>query len=184
MEEIEVPIETIQEEMHEHIQHHQKHNGGSSWLPRAALSSAFFAVFAAIASLLAGHHSNEAMIDQIQASDQWGYYQAKGIKSAILSTKVELLQEMGKAPNEKNLEKLESYKKDQEEANEKATEHEHESAHHLRVHQVFGRSVTFFQIAITVAAISVLTQRKKFWFGSIAFGLIGLFLFILGFLTH
>ncbi len=181
MEEIEVPIDTIQEEMHEHIQHggHGTHSG---WLAKAALSSAIFAVFAAIASLLAGHHSNEAMIEQIRSSDQWSYYQAKGIKAAVLASKVEMLEALGKTTSEKDAEKIEAYKKDQEEVKEKATEHEKESEFHLRVHQVFGRSVTLFQIAITIAAISVLTQRKKFWFGSIAFGLIGLFQFIMGML--
>ena len=40
---------------------------------------------------MAGHHSNEAMIEQIQASDHWGYYQAKGIKAAVLGTRISIL---------------------------------------------------------------------------------------------
>jgi hypothetical protein len=38
--------------------------------------------------------------------------------------------------------------------------------------------VTFFQVAIAVAAISVLTKRRKFWFVSLGFGLLGLFFLI------
>jgi len=49
----------------------------------AAVSTALMAVFAALGSLTAGHHSNEALIAQIKASDTWAYYQAKGIKSEI-----------------------------------------------------------------------------------------------------
>jgi len=30
------------------------------------------------------------MMSQIQASDQWGYYQAKSIKAAVLETKMSL----------------------------------------------------------------------------------------------
>jgi hypothetical protein len=186
MEEIEVPVEKIQEDMLERVQeehHHGSESGGSSnWLSQAALSSAIFAVFAAISSLLAGHHSDEAMIQQIKASDHWSYYQAKGIKSAILSSKAELLVELGKKPDETLTAKLEQYKKDQEDISEKAKEREADSEHHLEAHHFYGRSVTFFQIAITIAAISVLTRKKKFWFVSILFGAIGLFTFIQGLL--
>ncbi|MGO9146526.1 MAG: DUF4337 family protein [Desulfomonilia bacterium] len=35
-----------------------------------ALSTAILAVLAAVSSLLAGHHSNEALIEQIQSSDK------------------------------------------------------------------------------------------------------------------
>src|SRR4029079_10155799 len=50
-----------------------------------AISTALIAVLAAITSLLAGHHSNEALIEQIKASDQWAFYQAKGIKADVAS---------------------------------------------------------------------------------------------------
>jgi hypothetical protein len=52
-----------------------------------ALSTAILAVLAAIASLLSGEHANEAMMNQIEASDQWGHYQAKSIKAAVLDAK-------------------------------------------------------------------------------------------------
>ena len=185
MEEIEVPIDQIQEDLHERAHKEAEgHQASSSFSSQVALSSAIFAVFAAISALLAGHHSNEAMIEQIHASDHWGYYQAKGIKSAILSSKDELLQELGKPIDPKTGEKLAQYKKDQEEISEKAREKESESAVHLRIHQVFARAVTFFQVAITIAAIAVLTHRKHFWWFSIGFGFIGLFSFIQGFLTR
>ncbi len=185
MEEIEVPIEKIQEDMHEKA-HEEKehHHPGSSFSSKVALTSAFLAVFAAIAALLAGHHSNEAMIEQIKASDHWSYYQAKGIKSAILSSRADLLSEMGRPVDPKMAEKLENYKKDQEEISEKAKEKEAESAQHLSIHQVLARAVTFFQIAITISAIAVLTHRKKFWYVSLGFGGVGLFSLIQGLLMH
>jgi hypothetical protein len=49
-----------------------------------------------------------------------------------------------------------------------------EARHHLLTHHVLARSVTLFQIAIAVGAISVLTRRRAFWFVSLAFGLLGL----------
>ena len=49
-----------------------------------------------------------------------------------------------------------------------------------RKHEVYARSVTLFQIAIAIAAISALTQRRLFWGVSLVAGLIGLAFFILG----
>jgi len=74
-EEIEVPTEHL----HEHMEHSAEENK-ERWILGVALSSAFLAAFAAMAALMAGFHANEAMLDQIKASDQWAFYQAKGNK--------------------------------------------------------------------------------------------------------
>src|SRR5258707_8698668 len=74
MEEAEVPLEDLQEHVHHSVEH-----GGEKWISGVALSTAILAVLAAIAGLLSGKHANEAMMSQIEASDQWGYYQAKSI---------------------------------------------------------------------------------------------------------
>src|SRR4051794_18145381 len=86
MEEAEVPLEHL----HEHIHHHAEH-GGERWISWVALSTAILAVLAAISALLSSKHANEAMMSQIQASDQWSYYQAKSIKAAVLDAKMALL---------------------------------------------------------------------------------------------
>jgi alpha-galactosidase/6-phospho-beta-glucosidase family protein len=177
MEEIEVPTEEVQE----HILH-AAHESREKWTLGVALSSAFLAAFAALGALMAGHHSNEAMIEQIQASDKWSYYQAKGIKAAVLQNKMQILESLGKPPTKSDEEKLETYKKEQEEVKEKATEKESVSSAHLVRHVTLARSVTLFQVAIAIAAISVLTRRKKFWFVSLGFGFCGLAFLILGFI--
>lgn len=178
MEEIEVPTEHLQEEIHHHA--HESH--GPSWIMGVALSSALLAVLAAISALLAGHHANEAMIEQIRASDQWSYYQAKSVKSAVLASKIELLTGMGREVSEKDREKTEQYRKDQEAIQDKAHELEGASAVHMGRHVVFARGVTMFQVAIAIAAISVLTRRRRFWFVSLAFGVVGLGFLVQGFL--
>jgi len=53
-----------------------------------ALTAAFLAVLAAITSLMAEHHANEAMLDQIRSSDKWSFYQAKSIKANLLPRKL------------------------------------------------------------------------------------------------
>ncbi len=172
MVEIEVPTEHLHEEMH-----HRAHESQDPWTSVVALGAALMAVLAAIAALLAGSHANEAMIDQIKSSDKWAYYQAKSIKSAVLSSKIELLKEMGKAPgtnNEKDEKKLEDYKKEQEEIQKNAQELEEGSRSHFERHEVFARSVTLFQVAIAMSAISVLTRRRWFFYFSLCFVTIGL----------
>ncbi len=173
MEEIETPIEKIQEHIHETAHHAQE-----NWIGQIALFSALVAVIAAVAALLAGHHSNEAMITQIKASDSWSFYQAKGIKAAILQNKIQIISELGKPILSKDTEKLTEYKKEQDEITEKAKDFEHESEHHLKIHTVMARSVTLFQVAIAISAITILTRRKKILYLSYGFSLLALVFFI------
>jgi hypothetical protein len=185
MEEVEVPLEQVQEQV-EHAHESQEGHSGShtghgktGWVTWAALLSAILAVLAAISALLAGSRVNEAMMDQMKASDQWGYYQAKGIKSAILETRAELLDaqtEAGKAVQEK----IEKYADDQSEIQEKAEDFEKRSEENFHQHEAFAHGVTFFQIAIAVTAIAVLAKRRRFLFASAAFGVVGIFFLIQG----
>ena len=175
MEEIEVPVEHLTEE----INHHASHETG--WFMGVALSSAFLAALAAVAALLAGHYSNEAMLEQLHASDTWSYYQAKGIKSAVLSSKLELLEQMKLKPRAEDQEKVVEYKKEQSELMEKGKELEVESKVHLQKHVIFARSVTMFQVAIAISAIAVLTRKRRFWYFGLCFGVFGLGFFIQGF---
>ena len=179
MEAPEVPTEHLHEEM-EHHAHHAK----ASWILGVALSSALLAGLAAVCALMAGHHANEAMVEQIQASDQWAFYQAKGIKAAVLGSKLELLEAEGKPTSEKDRQKMEGYKKDQDEISEKAKEKEHSSEEHLQKHVLFSRGVTVFQIAIAIGAIAALTSRRAFWFVSLGFGALGIVFLVQGYMAH
>lgn len=179
MEEPEVPLEAVHEEIHHHAEHAME-----PWVLWVALSSALIAALAAIASLLAGHHANEAMIDQLAASDQWGYYQAKGVKSAVLSSKSELLQALGHAPQGGDAEKLKRYDEEQNEIKRAAEEKQTAASLHLQSHSIFARSVTMFQVAIAVSAISVLVRRRLFWFISLGFAVIGIAFLAQGIVTY
>ena len=176
MEQPEVPLEQV----HEHIEHHAHHAEPDSFIPKVALSTAIIAALAAITALLAGDHANEAMVSQIQASDKWAYYQAKGIKSGVLSTKIALLEAMEKKASAKDEEKLAEYKKEQEEISKEATALQHESSEHLAKHKKLAAGVTLLQIAIAIGAISVLTKRRLFWGVSLAFALGGVIFLYLG----
>lgn len=172
MEEAEIPLEGLQEETHHHAEH-----SGEKWISWVALSTAILAVLAAIAGLLSGAHANEAMMSQIESSDQWAYYQAKGIKSAVLDAKMSL---SGNA-TEEDKSKSERYQEEQKEIQKEANQKQTEAKSNFHQHEIFARGVTMFQIAIAIAAISALTRKRRFWLVSLIFGLAGCIFLVLGF---
>jgi len=174
MEEAEVPLENL----HEEIQHRAEH-GGERWISGVALSTAILAVLAAIAGLLSGMHANEAMMSQIEASDQWGYYQAKSIKASVLEAKISL----SSSPNESDSQKRDRYEKEQEEIKTEAEHKQSEAKSNFHQHEILARGVTMFQIAIAIAAISALTKKRRFWIVSLLFGIAGAVFLALG-LAH
>jgi hypothetical protein len=175
MEEAEVPLEGLHEEVH-----HQAEHGGAPWVSWVALSTAILAVLAAITGLLSGANANEAMMSQIEASDQWAYYQAKGIKAAVLDAKMTLTN----APTEQDREKAAKYQEEQGEIQKEARAKEGDAKQHFHRHEVFARGVTMFQVAIAIAAISALTKRPRYWLLSLIVGGIGCVFLALGFLTR
>ena len=174
MEEAEVPLEGLHEEIH-----HRAEHGGEKWISWVALSTAILAVLAAIAGLLSGMHANEAMMSQIESSDQWAYYQAKGIKAAVLDAKMSL----SGAANEEDRTKAERYQEEQKEIQKEANQKQSDAKSHFHQHEVLARGVTMFQIAIAIAAIAALTKKPRFWIVSLLFGVAGCVFLALGF-TH
>jgi uncharacterized protein DUF4337 len=174
MEEPEVPLEHLHEQVHEIAEH-----SGERWISWVALSTAILAVLAAIASLLSGQHANEAMMDQIEASDQWNYYQAKSIKAAVLDAKTAL----AGAPDESDRSKLARYEKDQEEIKSHAEGRQAAAKSNFHRHEVYARAVAMFQIAIAMAAISALTKKRHFWMVSLLFGVAGCIFLVFGMLN-
>lgn len=178
MEDSEDPTEHLQEE----IQHHAG-QVAERWVLGVALSSAILASLAAVASLQAGHSSNEAMIAQIECANEWSHYQSKSIKEAQLKSKLDILDALDKPASGTDKSKMAEYQQDKEELQKKAQDSQKEAKYHLRMHHVLSRSVTMFQIAIAIGAISVLTRRRKFWWTSLGFGVVGLFFVVQSFLT-
>jgi len=179
MEEQDVPIDDVHEEIHHHAEHSRER-----WISAVALSTALIAALAAICSLLSGDNANEAMMEQINASDQWAYYQAKGIKSAQLATKIEVLEAMGKPAKDADREKVAQYEKQQREIRDQAEELKKTSKVRLGKHKQFAAGVTLFQIAIAVSAISVLTRQRWFWFAGLVFAAAGVAYLAYGLAPH
>jgi hypothetical protein len=175
VEEAEVPLEHL----HEHAQHSAEHSG-EAWISWVALSTAVLAVFAAIAGLLSGKHANEAMMSQIESSDQWSYYQAKSIKAALLDAKMSL----ATVTDEKDRVKAALYEEEQTEIKAEAERKHADAKSNYHRHEVYARGVTMFQIGIAIAAISALPRKRRLWVVSLVFCAVGCIFVVLGAIAH
>jgi hypothetical protein len=176
MEEHEDPTEHVQETIHHHAEH-----AAEPWIMRVAVSTALYAALAAITSLLAGHDANHAMLEQMRASDGWAWYQAEGIKRAVLESKNEMLAATGHPAKPEDQEKVAKYEEKRKEIDRDARELQTSAKRRFNRHTNLARGVTFFQVAIAVAAIAVLAGRKEFWYGSVLLAAIGAAFVIYGF---
>jgi hypothetical protein len=175
----EIETENLTEAIHEEV---EKEGGGL--LRAIALSTALFAALAAIAALRAGATVNEALVLkteatrlQAEASDQWAYYQAKGIKGAVAeASRTSWLAIAKEAPPEYAA-NAKRYKAEQEEIAKKAKEKEkerdaksEEADHLLHHHHRFANAVALFQVSIALGAVAALTRNKLVWGGSLMLG--------------
>jgi hypothetical protein len=197
------PLETreLQEKLDEAIEKAEEageERVAPKWTFLLALSTAIVAVLAAIASLHAGNLSgeallskNEAVLAQAKASDQWAYYQAKGIKGVIYQTQAEALGGRSSAIAAKFRSEAKRYKDEQADIKEKADELDREVAAHNKEAEDFGHrehffslAVTFYQVGIALSAIAAISKRKPLWYLSLLISGGGLIIFARGFLVR
>jgi hypothetical protein len=190
-EEIEIDTDDLRDKIEEEIERE-----GGSLLRTIALSTAVFAALAAIVSLQAGTTVNEALVLkteatrlQAQASDQWAYYQAKGIKAEIAHSAQGPWLAQGKTPPANLAEEEARYLKEKNasEASAHAIEKERdakslEADELLHHHHRFAEAVAFLQVGIALGAVAALTKSRAAWWGSLLLGLIGSGLFAYGLL--
>jgi len=179
----EVETESLHEAIHEELE-----KEGGNLLRAIALSTSLLAALAALASLRAGATVNEALALkteasqlQAQASDQWAYYQAKGIKAAVQEGTRSAFEAAGKEPPAALGEKVARYEKEQDAIKEKAKELEkerdakvEEAEHLMHQHHKYANAVALFQVAIALGAVAALTRIKLVLAASVLVGLGGL----------
>jgi len=170
-----------------------EHRAG--WVIALSFSTAIIAVFAAIASLESGAYSNEALIQkneallaQAKASDQWAYYQAKGIKGVVYAAQVAASKTSNAEVAAQAQKEADRYAQDQKTISDEAKTFEEEVKRNnessnisLEHHHRFAYSVTLFQIAIALSAIAALSRQKLVWLAGLAISALGLVYFVDGF---
>ncbi len=178
------------ERLHEAI-HEEMEKEGGAFLKQIALTTALLAALAAIASMRAGDTVNEALVLkteatqlQAQASDQWAYYQAKGIKADI-ERAARTPYEAARREPPPDLERAAAgHASEQAAIRAEATRLEHErdakareAAGLLEAHHAYAKSVALFQVAIALGAVAALTRQRLVWLGSLLLGAVGVAMF-------
>ncbi|MDQ2889198.1 MAG: DUF4337 domain-containing protein [Gemmatimonadota bacterium] len=188
----EVEMDSIQERVNEEVE--RETNG---FIRVVALTTALLAALAAISSLQAGATVNEALLlktesTQLQsrASDEWAYYQAKGIKEAVARSSANAWTVAGKPVPAALQSAADKYAAQQSEITIEAQKLEHErdvrsveADHLLHRHHGFADAVALFQVAIALGAITALTRSKPLFLGAIVLGVGGLVMFALQFIS-
>jgi hypothetical protein len=173
------------DKLREQIDKEVERSGGL--LKPVALTTALLAVCAAIAALKAGATATEALMLrteatrlQAEASDQWAFYQAKGLKAAVMEASRTAWLAVGKEPPAEYVENQARYAEEQREIEVTAREKEKErddklgeSDPLLRAHGGFANAVAIFQVAIALGAIAALSRSRAVWLGSLILGAAG-----------
>ncbi len=155
---------------HDHaVEHEGQH--GEAFAGRIAVMTAIFATVGAMFGYMGGAtqndallFKNEATIRKTEASDQWNFYQAKSSKQNLAELGATLTS--GEQAT-KYLAEIERYKKEKEEIKttaeklEKASKDaEAMSDASMHTHHRWAQATTLIQIAIALAAITILTRSK------------------------
>lgn len=159
--------------------------GQKRWMSRVGVTTAVLAACASVATMFSASYLNKAMLEQIVTSDSWNYYQAKGVKLAVLESRMEMLTAVGKPPpetsaGESDSARAERYRKEQDEIKAGAEEHQTLARDYQKRHSRLALASTAFQIAIAMAAVALLIRKNSFWLLSLVFGFAGLALMVFG----
>jgi hypothetical protein len=179
----EIETDNLQEKIHEETERE-----GGALLRTIALTTALLAALAALASLRAGATVNEALALkteatrlQAQASDEWAYYQAKGVKAAVQDAIAASWASAGKAPPQGLADKTARYEEEQRAIADRAKDREKErdakeseAEDLLHQHHRYAAAVAFFQVAIALGAVAALTRSRPVWLASLLVGAGGL----------
>jgi uncharacterized protein DUF4337 len=191
-EEIEVDTDDLREKIHEEVERE-----GGALLRSIALSTAVIAAFAAVAALRAGSTVNEALVlkteatrAQVEASDQWALFQAKGIKAAVAEASRNAWLAAGKEPPADLATREEQFATEKASIEQKAVLAERtrdeklgESDHLLHRHHRFANAVALSQVSIALGAVAALTRARAVWLGSLGLGAAAVAMFVAGWLA-
>jgi hypothetical protein len=162
------------------------------WLNLLALTTVILAVCATLATFKGGGYSTKTVLNQAMASDQWAYYQAKGIKGNLYEVEaLRLKREIELAPKaslpllEKSLadveKKVAKYDGEKADIQKEARKFEDARADAQKHGAPFGLAVIFLQIAILLSSIAALLKKQPVYWVGLVVGLAGIVYFVNGF---
>ena len=180
---IEVDTDKLRETIDAEIE-----KSGGRMLRITALATAILAAVTAVASLRAGSTVNEALVLeseatqlQARASDQWAYYQAKGIKGAVAANAATAFSANGRSAPDSLGALVARYAREQGEIQTEARNLEHErdakvaeASRLLGQHHRYAYAVALLQVAIALGAVAALTRQSKVLWLALFAGAIGI----------
>ena len=163
---------------HDHAVEHAGQDG-DPFSSKLAVITAVLATVGAMFSYMGGATQNDAMlfknsaaIKKTEASNQWNFYQAKSNKQNLAELAAALNDGDKK---EKYLQEVERYKGEKTDIKKKAEELEAQSHDQERLsdesmhqHHRWAQAMTAVQIAISLAAITLLTRKR--WLTGLVLG--------------
>jgi hypothetical protein len=167
------------------------------WLNYLALTTVILAVCATLSTFKGAGYSTRAVLSQSQATNQWAYYQAKGIKGYLYEIQKEALElefKKDKIRGAKTLQeeyekkidlyaqKIKKYDGEKAEISKEAKRLETLRDDAQKHSGVFGLAVIFLQIAILLSSIAALMKKKVVWVIGMGAGAVGVVYFVNGFL--
>ena len=156
---------------HDHEVEHVAQHGGDAFTSRLAVLTAILSTIGAIFGYLGGHsqnaallYKNEAAIQKTSASNQWNYYQAKSNKQNLAELSIVLTNGEARENYQKEVARYkgekEAIKTEAERLEALAKTADEHSQAEMHVHERWALATTLLQIAITLAAITLLTRRR------------------------
>ena len=173
---------------HDHAVEHAAH-GGDGFSNNIAVMTAVLATVGAMFGYQGGATQNDAAmfknnaaIEKTKAANSWNYYQAKSNKQNLAELAMVLPgidPARYKAEVERYKQEKEGIKKDAEALDAKADEWNRKSDSALHQHHQWALATTAEQIAISLAAITLLTRKKWMMYGAYAVATLGIVLGVL-----
>jgi len=178
--------------MHELEGHggHGNEHGGPLVIP-VSITISILAVLVAAVTLLGHRAHTEELLLQGQAMNQWAYYQAKNGRmnqdqaiADVLSVVTSVDQQRAEAVREKYRKEVERYSGDKDEISDKATELQKERDLYQRRADHFDAGEGILEFALIICSLTLLTNKKFFWFSGILIGIVGVVAALSGFLVR
>ena len=179
---------------HEHAIEEAGEDERDTLAQRIALMTAILSTIGALISYQSGSNQNEAMflknesiLKQAEASDQWAYYQAKSTKSHLDDAAAALAQTpeskayflADKAKQDAQKIEVEKEAKKLQAESRKLGE---QSEAKLKPHERMALAMTFIQVAVALAAITILTRKRWLIWGAAGSALVGISIAVSAFL--
>ncbi|HXC06559.1 MAG TPA: DUF4337 domain-containing protein [Bacteroidia bacterium] len=163
------------------------------WLNYLSVTTIIIAVCATLSTFKGGGYSTRSLLNQTRASDQWAFFQAKGIKQYLYEIEADNLQAQLDANADKSQtasiqkrldgykDKIKKYTKDKEDITKEAKALEEVRDESKKHSDAFGLAVIFLQVSILLSSIAALLKKKPIWYLSMALGAAGIAYFVNGF---